>query len=83
MAYRVLNKALVRSGVEADSPKVGPVEVGEILIALNTATNSSGAQRVQFERGWVSVVAGNGATILEPLRGVDLVRSGIAWTCCL
>eukprot|EP01043_Picozoa_sp_COSAG02_P087776 COSAG02_NODE_24994_length_671_cov_1.347902_1_plen_27_part_10 len=26
MAYRVLNKTLVRGGVEADSPKVGPVE---------------------------------------------------------
>ncbi len=78
MAYRVLNKTLVRSGVEADSPKVGPVEAGEILIALDTATNSSGNQRVQFERGWVSVVAGNGATILEPLRGADLAAKRLA-----
>ena len=78
MAYRVLNKTLVRAGVEADSAKVGPVEAGEILLSLAVATNSAGAQRVQFDRGWVSVVASNGAVILEPLEGMDLSAKRLA-----
>ena len=78
MAYRVLNKTLVRAGVEAESAKVGPVEQGEILLSLAVATNSAGAQRVQFDRGWVSVVASNGAVILEPLEGMDLSAKRLA-----
>ena len=66
-AYRVLNKTLIRAGVEATSDKVGPIEAGEIIKALDVQLNTAGAQRVQFARGWVSVIAGNGTAVLEPM----------------
>ena len=78
MAYRVLNKTLIRAGVESDSAKVGPVEAGEIIFSQASQPNSAGMQRVQFARGWVSVVASNGATILEPLSGLDLGAKQLA-----
>jgi hypothetical protein len=69
--YKVLNKTMVRHGVEADSAKVGPVDAGEIIETLEAQQNAAGVTRIRFSRGWVSLVAGNGKLLLEPLAGAS------------
>lgn len=82
--YRVAAPTMARAGVEADSAKVGKLNAGEVIRALDTQPNAAGATRVQFvhpqkrARGWVSVVAGNGGTILEPMSGLDLGAKRLA-----
>ena len=63
--YTVLNRTMVRSGVEADTVACGPISVGEVIEALDFAVSSQGVRRVRFGRGWVSMVARNGTPLLE------------------
>ena len=61
--YRVAAPTMARAGVEADSAKVGKLNAGEVIRALDTQPNAAGATRVQFvhpqkrAHGWVSVEA--------------------------
>ena len=63
-AYRSLNKAVIREGVESDSPKVGNLEPGEVFNVLEMKEMPDGARRVRMERGWVSVTAKSGKSLL-------------------
>ena len=46
--YRVAAPTMARAGVEADSAKVGKLNAGEVIRALDTQPNAAGATRVQF-----------------------------------
>ena len=54
-------------GLAAQSPKVGTLEVGAVVTALDERVNEKGTTRVKFVRGWTSKLAGSGNVILQPL----------------
>ncbi len=64
-AFRCVKKSQIRTGFEMDSDKAGILEVGKEITAITTQTNDKGVLRVQFEGGWVSEHAGNGAVCLQ------------------
>ena len=63
----------VRAGFELNSPKVGVLNVGTELAALEQRVNSSGITRVRFWHatshppfgGWASVTSSSGTVCLE------------------
>ena len=87
--YKVLQRSVVRAGVEMDSPKRGETEVrsnpsiratdhqtssldlavstqtGDLLEAVETATNATGQLRVRFSEGWTSTESSTGVQILQ------------------
>eukprot|EP01052_Picozoa_sp_SAG31_P018509 SAG31_NODE_1313_length_8853_cov_60.435458_11_plen_698_part_01 len=70
--YRVLKTTIVRAGIEADTAARGRITAGSIIEAHSISVSSQGVTRVEFERGWVSMVAGDGAVLLEALQMTDL-----------
>ena len=63
--YKVLQRSVVRAGVEMDSPKRGETETGDLLEAVVTATNAAGQLRVRFSEGWTSTESSTGVQILQ------------------
>ena len=63
--FKVLQRSVVRAGVEMDSPKKSEMEVGEVIEVEETALNSKGTLRVRFSEGWTSTVSGAGVQILQ------------------
>ena len=68
-SYTCLIKSQIRSGFEMDSDKAGVLKKGEVIDAYELKVNDQGTTRVRFARGWVSMAAGNGAVVLEPVGG--------------
>ena len=85
--YRVTKKAAVRSGMDLSTEKIGDLEAGMVIVALESRqvilSKSSGTDalrtRIRFEHdtvsGWTSVQARDGATLLK-LLGADSSRRG-------
>lgn len=73
-AFRCVKKSQIRAGFEMDSDKAGILEVGTEIKAMATQTNDKGVLRVQFEGGWVSERAGNGAVCLQATAWGDAVE---------
>ena len=67
--YTCVKKSQVRAGFEMDSDKAGVLKKGEVIDAYELKVNDQGTTRVRFARGWVSMAAGNGAVVLEPVGG--------------
>lgn len=63
--FKVLQRSVVRAGVEMDSPKKKEMEVGDVIEVEETAHNSKGTLRVRFSEGWTSVQSGSGVQILQ------------------
>ena len=53
-SYRVLRKAAIRSGIEADSSIAGSYHPGDVIMAQQHGTNSAGVARLRTGRGWIS-----------------------------
>lgn len=63
--FKVLQRSIVRGGVEMNSPKKTEMEVGQVITVEETALNSAGTLRVRFDKGWTSMASGSGVKILE------------------
>ena len=63
--FKVMQRSVVRAGIEMDSPKKKEMEVGDVIEVEETALNSKGTLRVRFSGGWTSVQSGGGVQILE------------------
>ena len=53
-SYRVLRKAAIRSGIEADSSIAGSHHPGDVITAQEHGTNRAGVARLRTGRGWIS-----------------------------
>ena len=62
--YRALAPGYVRAGAGMNTDRVGQLTVGEEIIVIESEIVDE-AVRVQFERGWVSLHAKSGKTVLE------------------
>ena len=71
VVYKVLERALVRSEFELTSRRMGTVEPGERLAALELRDTPQGLTRVRFLRGWVAMIGGDGCRILEEILSED------------
>ena len=72
--YRVVTRAVLRSGRAMDSAKVGELEVGEVLAALERSVLPSGGSsvvRVRCEAGWASEISSSGVRILSPMTAAE------------
>ena len=69
--YTVVERAVVRSGWQLESEKLGELEVGAALAAFDsvTAPETRGVERVKFgfegKDGWTSVTSTGGVAILQ------------------
>jgi hypothetical protein len=88
--YRCLRRGQVRAGATLDTARVGELEAGAEIIALQSCVLPSGVERVQFDAGspagWVSrTVSGRGRIarsipILQDLGELDALLGGGAAT---
>ena len=62
-----VKRATVRSSAQMDSEKVGFLDVGEEVVALEYKLNGRGQLRVRFERGWTSTTTLTGSVLLQPV----------------
>eukprot|EP01043_Picozoa_sp_COSAG02_P051043 COSAG02_NODE_5321_length_4439_cov_5.402765_2_plen_883_part_01 len=69
-----LQRAKVRSACGLRSAHVGYTEVGETVVVMAAMVNEYGQVRVQFERGWTSVSAGDGTPLLKLLQAAPAAR---------
>ena len=75
--YRVVTRGVLRSGREMDSAKVGELEVGDVLAALERSVLLSGESsvvRVRCEAGWTSEISSSGVRILEAMTPAEEQR---------
>ena len=68
--YKAVAAGVIRKAVDKSSDKVGKLEVGEVIEVLSTE-DAGGIMRVEFDRGWTSVTAGNGKVLLELVTDED------------
>jgi hypothetical protein len=55
----------VAVGFEMDSEKADVAKKGDEVLVLEEKVNDAGVTRVRFAKGWLSVTAGDGSSILE------------------
>ena len=65
--YCCVKKSVIRAEFDLRSEFCGHLQVNEIIEALDSRVNSWGQLRIHFERGWVSVTAGDGGVLLTEL----------------
>ena len=71
--YVVIATSKVRGEFETDSAVMGALQPGEVIETVEGRMNPSGIMRVRFSRdtvpygGWVSVRAGDGTRLLQPV----------------
>ena len=58
-------KLAVRSGIEANTRKVGAIAPGELVIGLEQQISTEGALRVRCSRGWVTATSLSGVPLLR------------------
>ena len=82
--YRVVCKAVVRSGVAMDSEKIGVLEPGEVVAVAGRV----GGRLERRVGGWVSETASDGTVLLEkskpPVRTdakMPLLKGAAVYTC--
>ena len=80
--WRAVQRAVIRSGVEQSSEKLGNLELNEIFGQLERVVTEAGIVRVRLHRGWVSVTSSDGFplcvredSIQELLTSVPLLKS--------
>jgi len=64
--YRAVAQGVIRKLADKKSEKVGDLPVGAVIEVLSTE-EVTGTTRVKFVQGWVSVIAGSGKILLEPV----------------
>ena len=62
--YRLLDLAMLRAGFELASDRLGALEPGEVITALETRLNGDGILRVRCSFGWLSERAADGTALL-------------------
>ena len=64
--YKVMQKAVVRSGFKMSSKATGKaLKIGDTIVVIEAKENEKGVLRVQFDGGWISEKAGDGTVLLE------------------
>ena len=79
--YRVVCKAMVRSGFASESADVGGLEVGDCFKPVEERLSGQGIARVRFGGGWISKVAGDGTILVTPT--TEPVTTTVATTMAL
>ena len=68
--YTCVRRSQIRASVGTESDKVGTLEVGQEVLAMEgRRLAATQAVRIRFERGWTSLVSGNGEAILQEAAG--------------
>ena len=62
--YKALDKGVIREGEDGESPKVGNLTPGRLIVALEEVGN-----RVRYTEGWVSKESKKGVPLLEFVQG--------------
>ena len=62
--YSCVKKCVIRAAFDLNSDFFGHLQLDELVVAQETRVNSWGQVRVRFERGWVSIKAGDGGLLL-------------------
>ena len=62
--YKALDKGVIREGEDGESPKVGNLTPGRLIVALEEVGN-----RVRYTEGWVSKESKKGMPLLEFVQG--------------
>ena len=65
--YKFCQKSQIRAGFDMASDKTGILAKGDIVDSFEERVNDAGTTRVRFAQGWVSMKAGNGSVVLEPV----------------
>ena len=64
--YRVVKKSVIRAKFDMNSPKMGSLEVDDIIDVSRGKVNSkTGQLRLKFDRGWTSMKNAEGVDLLE------------------
>eukprot|EP01052_Picozoa_sp_SAG31_P015818 SAG31_NODE_1026_length_10277_cov_105.479466_13_plen_167_part_00 len=78
-SYTAVKSCVFRTDFDLNSIKVGTLEPGDDIEVLEARTNEQGQIRLRFDRGhdkgWVSTVAADGTTLLEPVDSNDSVNT--------
>ena len=64
--WKIVRAAKIRSGFEQTSTDRGVANIGDIIDEIESRVNARGITRVRYDRGWLSVKAADGGTILQP-----------------
>lgn len=79
MLYMAAKKAVVRAASVLDSPRIGLMSRGELILVTHTKM-VGGTLRLRFGRGWTSAIDGKGGTIFiaenNPNRHYRAVKVG-------
>ena len=79
MLYMAAKKAVVRSASRLDSPRIGLMSRGELILVTHTKMVGE-TLRLRFGRGWTSAIGGDGRTIFiaenNPNRHYRAVKLG-------
>ena len=68
LRYEVVKRALIRKAFADNSEKLGYLDIGEVVEALEVRKTSAGQHRVHMagnRRGWVSIVSSDDTTLLK------------------
>ena len=65
--WKIVRAAKIRSGFEQTSTDMGVANIGDIIEEIESRVNARGVTRVHYDRGWLSVKAADGGTILQPV----------------
>ena len=78
LRYRVVARALLKRSADPTSEEIGSLAIGAVIAVSQRRRTGDGRVRVRCRetRGWTSVVAGDGTTLLEPLVALPSVAAG-------
>ena len=62
----VFKPAIVRTGVDLSSERVGDVAPGSVVTVVEYASLADGSRRARIESGWLTSVTKDGRANLEP-----------------
>jgi ribonuclease E len=66
-SYKCVKKSQARVGFDMGSDKASVIAVGTVVTVLEACRNDAGILRINFDGGWVSEHASNGAVCFEPV----------------
>lgn len=70
-AFTCVKKSQARGGFAMDSDKGAVIDKGTVITVLEAKKNDAGILRINFDGGWVSEHAGNGAVCFEASAWAD------------
>ena len=76
-SIRALEDAVIRSGLEPDTPEVGSISAGEVFEVLEEGTTRIGQKRLRMSRGWISMTNKSGKPLMADEAAVQLLLAKV------